>query len=199
MKQFINGIATAYGVDGKKLRAGLVTYSDSPSLRVTFDQSKSLRQFTKALIDLRQESGGNRLDLALKLTDQGLFSVSSRDTVSRVAILVTFGKQARSSPGSISLKGIAARLRSRGIKLIVVAIGSDVDAPILETFVKDPRNVVNVKQFNELNDEVLPLAKRVCDESGKSKLIGKKKELNMIRLVNYIEALVIRVPKKSSS
>ena len=172
MKQFINGIATAYGVDGKTLRAGLVTYSESPSLRVTFDQSKSLRQFTKALIDLRQESGGNRLDLALNLTDLGLFSVSSRNTVSRVAILVTFGKQARSSPGSISLKGIAARLRSRGIKLIVVAIESDADD--LEKFVKDPRNVVNVKQFNELNDEVLRLAKRVCDESGKSKFIGKK-------------------------
>ena len=168
MKQFINGIATAYGVDGKTLRAGLVTYSDSPSLRVTFDQSKSLRQFTKALIDLRQESGGNRLDLALNLTDLGLFSVSSRDTVSRVAIIVTFGKQARSSPGSISLKGIAARLRSRGIKLIVVAIGSDVDAPIiLEKIVEDPRNVVNVKQFNELNNEVLPLATKVCDEIGK--------------------------------
>ena len=172
IKQFINGLATAHGVDGVNSRVGLIQYSDSPSVRVRFEQSENLTDFTQTLVDLRQESGGNRIDLALKMANQGLFSASSRNTVSRVAILVTFGKQARSSPGSISLKGIAARLRSRGIKLIVVAIGSDADD--LEKFVKDPRNVVNVKQFNELNDEVLRLAKRVCDESGKSKFIGKK-------------------------
>ena len=168
IKQFINGLATAHGVDGVNSRVGLIQYSDSPSVRVRFEQSENLTDFTQTLVDLRQESGGNRIDLALKMANQGLFSASSRNTVSRVAILVTFGKQARSSPGSKSLKGIAARLRSRGIKLIVVAIGSDVDAPIiLEKIVEDPRNVVNVKQFNELNNEVLPLATKVCDEIGK--------------------------------
>lgn len=163
LKQFISSVATIYGVDGIKSRAGLVLYSDNATVRARFNQFKNLEQFNMVLTDLRGEPGKNRMDVALKEANQRLFT--SHSSVSRIAILVTIGQQTRNSTESVSLKSIAAELRARGIKLFVVALDPNVDIPTLQQMVNRPSHVLNVKTARKLNNQVVPLTEQLCRES----------------------------------
>lgn len=165
LKQFISGIATAFGVDGAKSRAGLVLYSDKASVPIRLDQSKNLTEYIIALTNLRREAGRNRIDLALKAANQRLFTATSRDSASRVVVLLTLGKETKNGAGAISSKGIAGQMRARGIKIFVVAVGSNVDVPELQKIVDEPNRVIKAETFDDLDNEAL--VRRLCDESGK--------------------------------
>ena len=143
-------------------------YRETASPVVTFSKYTDLEAFFDALYRLPAETGKNQIDVAIREANRQIFSSESRAAVSRVAVILMFGKTY-----DIEMAEIAAvDLHSKGVKLFVVHVGSieEFDIASLRKLVTNKNNVLNANKIDDLMDLVLPLHHKIVEESGNNEL-----------------------------
>ena len=167
-KQFIASVATTLGIEVPNSRAALMQYRETAGPVVTFSKYTDLEAFFDALYRLPAETGKNQIDVAIREANRQIFSSESRAAVSRVAVILMFGKTY-----DIEMAEIAAvDLHSKGVKLFIVHVGSieEFDIASLRKLVTNKNNVLNANKIDDLMDLVLPLHDKIVEESGNNKL-----------------------------
>lgn len=161
-KQFIASIATTLGIEKPNSRAAVLQYGDIVGRVFTFSNYTDLPKFLNDLYRLPYEPGKNRIDVAIRRASKQIFSSESRPAVSRIAVLLTFGKAAEVEQA----KAAAAELRVKRVKLILVHVGSEADMALLRDIVSSDDYLFHSNILDNLTELVLPLHDKIISESG---------------------------------
>ena len=150
-KEFVQGMISQLSNSQTDVTAGLVLFSRTAGLKIKFSDFKGAKDFNKKVADLPLLGSTTRIDRALDVAYQEMFSARNgmRPGVQKVLVLLTDGKQTEMADAV--KPSIAAKPFHRdGVKVIAVGIGPAVDPVELESIVLRPEHLYLAKDFNEL-------------------------------------------------
>lgn len=113
---FVNSVETA------NVRYALIEYAENATLQANFDEYKEKYDFKEFVDSVERIGEGLGVDKALQ-NAAAVFVQSGRAHAKRVLILFT---NAKSNARTQDLQQFSRNLQEAGVKIVVVAIGSDV-------------------------------------------------------------------------
>lgn len=157
-------LASTFGLSQSNSRAAVILYSDHASVEIDFDSYGNFTDFRTQVQALYHQRGRTRIDRALQLAYDRLFGPngSARRAVHRIIVLLTDGKQTL-DPDYIPLDKGASLLRSEGVYIFAVGIGSYASRQQLRLLVEKDIDVVMASSFNGLLGKVGSFSKTTCD------------------------------------
>ena len=166
-KNFVKEVVYAFGVSEAGSHAGIITYSDDAELNINFEKYKSLDSFNQAVDSLPYSKGRTRIDKALDLASNQLFTVQEgmRPNVPKIAIVMTDGKQTAASD-AVALEKAVAPLHALGVQVFAIGIGTEVDQNELALMVKRPEDV-RMSTFEGLQAVVADISLSTCKTTSK--------------------------------
>lgn len=140
-----------------------MTVSDSrASLVATFDAFSSTNEFEESLSSLRYGGGQGDLSVTLKLLEEKLFP-KAREGVANIAVVILDDKVNRNGRWRDSVLS----LRKKGVRVLLVGVGSKTDRSSLRTLVHSDADVVILDSFIGLLKNSVALTKSTCDAASK--------------------------------
>ena len=153
IKDFVKSLANNMGVPSKTSRAAVIFFDSLTRIPIRFETVRDFRSFSRILNTEQQIGGGRRMDRAL----QSAASIVQQGRPS-VVILVTGGS---SDPDARPLDTAVQPLRAKEAKTFAVVIGSSSLVTEVAPSVEDPRDVLQVLSFDDLQFKSESLAARV--------------------------------------
>lgn len=150
-KDFLKVLAGTFGVTDTETRAGVITFSYNSEHSIKLKDHKDIESFNDAVDKIPLMGSTTRIDKALRLTQRELFLPinGARKGIPKILVLLTDGSQTQDAdaedPGVISRE-----LRSAGIRLIVIGIGSGVNQTELNNIAGDAKYAYTADTFDEL-------------------------------------------------
>lgn len=147
-KNFLKKLSGNFGNFGNGTQAAVVSFSTKAKLEIKFNQFKDVAAFDKAVDAIKVPGGNTRIDLALTVARDEMFTAANgaRVGVSKILVIMTDGEQ---SGGYSDPKPIADQFRKMGITVIVIGIGSGVKPDELAALAGG-KNWYTAKTFDEL-------------------------------------------------
>ena len=167
-KEFIKYLARLVNITSGKSRVAVIMYSGTTMLAVRFDGYNTFDEFEYSVDEIPLIGGPyRRMDLALQSAAR-VFN-SARKNVSKIAVLLTTGRQI---PGGTSLTSAFKQLRSFNADSLVVAIGQQYNKQELSTAVSSQDDLFEVLSFDVLSSYAKNLGEAIADKSGDCNWIG---------------------------
>eukprot|EP00794_Sanderia_malayensis_P015384 gene15384-16963_t len=169
LKDFLVKVIEPFSIGPNAAMVSVVTYASTPRKVWSFDPMKTKELLTFDLKFLQQLKGGTRIDLALRFAAENVFlpEFGSRPDVVDVAIVLTDGK---SDVGSEPLATAVGPLREKGVHVIAVGLGTDIDVNELKIIITDKDNgLFLIEDFSKLVQYVDFLAKEICESTFRPK------------------------------
>lgn len=150
-KDFLKTLAGAFGVSQSGSRAGVITFSYYTEHSIKLSDYDDLSSFNAAVDKIPLMGSTTRIDKALRLTQQEMFTLANgaRAGVPKVLILLTDGSQTQDA-GAEDPGDVAEELRKDGVKILVVGIGKGVNATELEHIAGKAENSYTATTFDDL-------------------------------------------------
>ena len=166
-KDFVSQVVEGFGISRSGTKAGLVLFSRNAELCVKFDQFNNVADFQNAVDNLPLMGMTTRIDKALKVAYDQLFSTENgmRPKTPKVVILLTDGEQTQDAD-AIAPSLAVMPFHEAGIKVMVVGIGSGVKPAELASIVKSPSNLYFAKDFDQLKSK--KFVEDIIDDSCKN-------------------------------
>ena len=163
-KEIINKIAATFDVGPTKSHLGLITFSSNAHVRVKFGDNLDLPSFQDTVNKLPFAAGGTRFDKAFGVAAKNLFSPSGgvRPDLPKVLIILTDGKQS-ADYDAVPIERSVLQLRHLGVRILALAIGSQVDMDELRQIAADPKDIYAVKDFDALLDNTKAVGNHTCE------------------------------------
>ena len=135
-------------------RVSLLSYGNETEVTVNFSDQQNREILTRSVDSLPFLGGATQIDQALEFAAAKLFSPAgtSRAIVPRTVVIVTDGRQ-DPTVGSSRLNETVALLRRNGVKILVVAVGDDVDEDGLGNLVEDEKDIFTAESSEALAAE----------------------------------------------
>lgn len=110
--------------------ASIITFSNKAKLNMKFDEIYDFKKFETAVNALTLAGGNTRIDLALNLAKDKMFVASNgaRASVQKLLVLMTDGSQTKGYSDAQNPADVAKELRDMGINVLVIGIGSGINA-----------------------------------------------------------------------
>ena len=168
-KNFLKSLAESFGVSGDGSRAGVITFSVNAEHSIKMKDHADISSFNAAVDAIPLMGFTTRIDKALRLAQNELFTLENgaRPTTPKILILLTDGSQTADadaeSPGDI-----ADELRKTGVTLLVVGIGSHTNTTELSHIAGGPGKTFSAASFDELTS-----ARFIGNIADKSCEVGK--------------------------
>lgn len=161
-KEFVRHLARLLNATSENSRIAVIVYSGSTILVEGFSGYKSLDEFDNSIDDIPLLGGPyRRMNLALKFAGQVLNS--ARKDVSKVAVLLTAGRQ---FPGGTSLAPSANQLRGLNAVVLVVAVGRQYSKQELSPVIAAAEDLFEVPSFEALASSAKIIGQAIEDKSG---------------------------------
>ena len=164
-KDFLKSLAATFGVSKDGSRAGIVTFSYYAKLSIKLSDHTDIFAFNDAVDVIPLMGSTTRIDKALRLTQNELFTLENgaRPGIPKILILLTDGSQTQDA-GAEDPGDISNELRNSGITLIVVGIGSGTNATELAHMAGGADNAFSAASFDELigGDFIKQLSDKSC-------------------------------------
>ena len=153
-KEFIQRMTDKLSKAQTNLTAALVLFSLTAGLEIKFSDYKGVRDFNRKVGELPLLGSTTRIDRALNVAYQEMFSVINgmRPGVKKVLVLLTDGKQTEMAD-AVKPSIAVQPFHKDEIKVIAIGIGPAVDPAELESIVTRPENLYFAKDFNALKSE----------------------------------------------
>ena len=150
-KNFLKALAGAFGVSADGSRAGVITFSYFTELSIKLNDHTNIFTFNAAVDAIPLMGSTTRIDKALRQTQKELFTSENggRPGVTKILILLTDGSQTKEL-GAEDPGDIANELRADGVVIIVIGIGSGIEANELAQMAGGKDNAFDVESFDEL-------------------------------------------------
>ena len=149
-KKIVNELVGTFKLASGENRAALVQFSSSPSLEARFGQYETVDEFQDVVWKLPKMGGRTRIDKALTLAVNQVFT-DSRQEVYKIAIILTDGVQ---SGGARGMKQTSKPLRDAGIHVLAVGIGG-IRERRLRLMTDRKEDVVNAKKIQDRLEGIL--------------------------------------------
>lgn len=167
-KDFIELIANSFLKNKVGSRVGLIQYSIVPKINARFSDRLTSDQFRSVLDQVSYKGGYTRLDRALLLAGEKLFSDEEaiRKDIPKVLVVITDGINT-DAPDFIPLDTVVAPLKRAGIRVFVVSIGSKEGQEELYLLTQQREDLYHVKAYNDLALQLRRISKDTCESGGK--------------------------------
>ena len=167
-KNFLKTLAASFGISKDGARAGVITFSYYTEHSIKLNDHFNLNDFNKAVDNIPHMNHTTRIDKALRLTKEEMFTVANggRPGVKKIVIIVTDGSQTTTDKDSKDPALVARELRDIGYTVLAIGIGSEANEKELEEITGDEDHVYSATTFEELiTEEFLDrVNKRGCEE-----------------------------------
>ena len=172
-KDFVNAVVASFGISDDGTRAGVIAGGEAPNLAIKMNAHGDLSSLKAEIAKIRKAGDNMRVDKALLLAYDELFSASNgaRDSVPQVLTLLTTAARLEKAEGD-SLYLASSRFHEAGIKVLVLVVGKDADKDKLSKITTNVEDIFYVEKFDELAATSLreSIAKSACKASGRCKL-----------------------------
>ncbi len=169
-KAFVKILSDTFSISADRSRAGVVVFSTTAELSVKLSDHKSGSAFKNAVDGLKLMNHTTRIDRALKVAKEQLFTRvnGSRARMAKILIVLTDGFQTKDSD-AVDPGTIAKTLRDSGVTVVVVGIGNKVNIRELTGIAGDESRLFLAKNFDQLVSAAFlkKATTRICNETGK--------------------------------
>lgn len=163
-KDFVKQISKYLNVNPGRFRAAYVSYGDQARTVFKFNDYRSLAEY-EGLVDGAPYVGGQRrMDRALDAASTLL--TETRPSAPKIVVLLTAGRQSLGVNRRL-IDEAAARLRDKGAKTYVIAIGAGPNKNELRGAVDRPEDIIPVRSFNKLSPTASPISRELAGGTGK--------------------------------
>ncbi|KAM7440987.1 hypothetical protein ABFA07_009879 [Porites harrisoni] len=175
-KDVIKKIAATFDVGPTKSHLGLMTFSSHAQVRVKFRDNLDMRSFQETVDKLPFAAGGTRFDKAFEEAAKNLFSPSGgvRSHLPKIFVILTDGKQS-ADYDAVPIEQSMLQLRHLGVRILTLAVGSQVDMNELLQIVNEPKDIYAVKDFDTLLGNTDEVGKLTCGIVKRSELLCVEK------------------------
>jgi len=186
MKIFVKNIINQYKIGPQSVHVALIQMSTKSKVVLKLNSltgdnlsSKYVKLYVEKMV---HRKGMAFLDRSLHAADQIVFTEANgmRPTATKVALLITDGRQPKRYGPYTPLHLLAQSLRSKGVQLYTVGVGRAVDKRELEMITMAPQNVFLVKNFKRVLKKAEFVGHKICASLPKK----CNKELDLAFLVD---------------
>ena len=151
-KSFLKSIAGIFDISTQISRVGVITYSGVAEHTIKLKDHPNIVSFYDAVDAIPLMNSVTRIDLALRLAQNEMFTTANggRSSVPDILILMTDGTQTQTA-NSEDPATIADELRKTGVTIIVLGMGSGINLAELTKIARGPEMVFTAATFTELN------------------------------------------------
>lgn len=146
MKDTISAIIREYGVG--KINYGLVVFGDTATIKIRFNDFTDINNLLQFLSATPKKRSGAAVDEAL-IEAEKLFSPANVRPRARKVLVVITDLQSGKLPSEV--REATRPLQDKGIKIVAVAIGKEVDPKEFEIFTSR-ENIIEEKRSAEPDD-----------------------------------------------
>lgn len=182
-KEMVNTFVNS--IDTTNVRYALVEYAENATLQATFNEYKEKYDFKHFVDSLKRNGEGVGLDEALQQA-AAVFGSSGRVNAKRVLIVFT---NAQSKARSQDLQQHSKDLHESGVKVVVVAIGSDVSEKELNDLSSHGEPVVRTQPDDDAHAVVKSVASGVLGTRPVSGKCLSEHDIKSYLLLGYIADL----------
>ena len=174
-KEFVNAVVRSFDVSETGARAGVVVGGDKSDVAIKLNTYNSTVSFTRGVASLQKVGGKMRLDKALMVAYDQMFSTSNgaRLAVPQVLTVVTTAGKLEETDGN-SLQLASSAFHEAGIRVLVLVVGKNANKDKLSKITRQVEDIFYVERFDELAASSLreSIAKSACKASGRYKLFS---------------------------
>lgn len=161
MRSFIVEAASRLNIGNDRSHMAVVTFGQRTE--VVFDLSSSIQTaLLRNKLTASWKSHRRNAAAGLKLLDRRVFNWQNGDRkdISNLVVLLLTGRSGVSNDRAIQ---IAAELKKKGTRIIVIAITNRVDEEECENLASSKDDIIFVKEFTQLNSTLNQLVKLSCE------------------------------------
>lgn len=162
-KNFVRNTMARFGISRRGTHAAVIVYSTGARVAISFTQYTSYSKFYYAVRRIPYARGVTRIDLALKLAAERVFSADGgvRSNVPKILVVMTDGYQTRTRT-SVPLDKAVLPLKAKGVQVYALAIGQYTKEYELRLIVENPSHIFRSNKFSELSRVIGRLATTTC-------------------------------------
>ena len=162
-KIFVRNTIARFGISRSGTHAAVIVYSTSANVAISLTQYTSYSRFYYAVQRIPYTRGTTRIDLALKVAAEQVFSEDGgvRSNVPKILVLMTDGVQTRTRD-SLPLDKAVLPLKSQGVQVYALAIGHFTKTNELRLIVDKSSYIFRSSKFSELSGVIGRLAVTTC-------------------------------------
>ncbi|KAK3786239.1 hypothetical protein RRG08_064498 [Elysia crispata] len=164
LEDFLKDVIMQLPVQPDKVRVGVAQYGNHPSLEFGLDVYSERLSLMRAVDSVQFMGGGTNTGSALHYATDKIFSpaLGSRQNVPHIAVVITDGQ----SGDQAATAAAADRARQKGVNLIAMGVGHNVDQAELASIADDPDNghvfqSISYKDLKALSTQILDAACKV--------------------------------------
>ncbi len=163
MKAIAKRVVDSFSVAQNNTRFSALLYSTNAEVQFNLVRYDSAAGIKTAIDNLPHMKSGTRIDKALRLAKEKIFSLSGyvRQRRPMVLVVVTDGSTNR---GSEDLVIASKPLKDFGVNVIAVGVGPEVNRYELLKFASKPtaENIFTSKNFDDLIPKMFDLTSKIC-------------------------------------
>ena len=162
-KKFVSNTVARFGISRSGSHAAVIVYSTSAHVAISLTQYTSYSRFYYAVQRIPYTRGLTRIDLALKMAAEQVFSEDGgvRSNVPKILVLMTDGYQTRTSD-SVPLDKAVLPLKAKGVQVYALAIGKYTKEYQLRLIVEKSSHIFRSNRFSALRGVIGRLAVTTC-------------------------------------
>ena len=160
-------LARSFGLSKSGTRVSVIVYGSEANVAIKLGDYFTLEGFSKAVRGIEHGGGNTRIDKALGIASNEVFSSNSaRLGMPKMFIIMTDGQQT-SAPDAVPLTQAVAPLRGAGVKVVTIAIGKEVDQYELMAIPESTEDIYHVQSFATLFETVSDVGQSLCQKASK--------------------------------
>lgn len=166
-KEFVKRVVESLDLSPNGSRASIITFSRNAEHSVKLNERQDLPAFTNAVDNLPMFGKTTRIDRALKMAREEMFSPQNgaRAGIPKLLILLTDGSQTK-DVDAIDPAVVAKEIRDKGVILLVIGIGKNTNHQELLKIAGKAANVYQASNFDELKSSkfIDDVSKSSCEK-----------------------------------
>lgn len=141
---------STFDINNNNARSSVITFSSTSELSIKFNDHSSTDSFNAAVDAIPLMGLQTRIDKALNLARDEMFTTrnGARPGVPKILVLLTDGAQ--TGKGSTDPAIPAKQLRDAGVYLIIIGIGKQIDLNEIQNMAGDTGRFYTAASFDEL-------------------------------------------------
>ncbi|XP_073236997.1 collagen alpha-3(VI) chain-like [Porites lutea] len=165
-KDFIDLLAASFLKSKVGSRVGLIQFSIVPKIKVWFSDQLTHERFQSVLRKVRYKGGYTRLDRALMLADEKLFTGKEgvRKHIPKIMIVLSDGVNT-DTPDAVAFDAAVAPLHRAGVRVFVVATGNEEGRNNLYLLTQRKKDLYRTETYDDLALQLRKISRDTC-ESG---------------------------------
>ncbi|CAH3124523.1 unnamed protein product [Pocillopora meandrina] len=159
-KLFVEEVASTFKMGPDQSQIAVISYSESAQVDIKFGEYTNVNDFTAALGAVKHQRKRTRIDLALKLAAEKVFTAEggARPNVTKVMVILTDGQQTETND-STPLDEAVRPLLDMNVTIFAVGVGSAIDiTELLELVGYKDENLFRAENFDQLARDSVKVA-----------------------------------------